>query len=42
MPRSRTSQRMQGTIGVGDVWTWVAMDADTKLIPSWAVGRVTG
>lgn len=22
----------------GDVWTWVAIDADTKLIPSWCVG----
>lgn len=29
---------MQGTIGVGDVWTWVAIDADTKLIPAWLVG----
>src|SRR4051812_33919905 len=24
--------------GWGDVWTWVAMDADTKLIPCWYVG----
>jgi hypothetical protein len=23
---------------VGDVWTWVAIDADTKLIPSWLIG----
>ena len=23
----------------GDVWTWVAMDADTKLVCSWTVGR---
>src|SRR5579862_4374971 len=23
----------------GDVWTWVAMDADTKLICSWWVGK---
>src|SRR5438552_13302017 len=22
----------------GDVWTWTAIDADTKLIPSWYVG----
>src|SRR5438034_43154 len=28
-----------GEFGVGDVWTWTAIDADTKLIPSWAVGR---
>ncbi|MFI5396778.1 MAG: IS1 family transposase [Candidatus Binatia bacterium] len=23
---------------VGDVWTWVAIDADTKLVPSWFIG----
>jgi len=22
----------------GDVWTWVAIDADTKLVPSWYIG----
>ena len=22
----------------GDVWTWMAIDADTKLIPSWIIG----
>src|ERR1017187_3026745 len=22
----------------GDIWTWTAIDADTKLIPSWLVG----
>lgn len=25
--------------GAGDVWTWTAIDADTKLICSWAVGQ---
>jgi IS1 family transposase len=25
--------------GYGDVWTWVAIDADTKLVPCWRVGR---
>lgn len=24
--------------GYGDIWTWVAIDADTKLVPSWYVG----
>jgi IS1 family transposase len=24
--------------GAGDVWTWAAIDADTKLIPCWYVG----
>jgi IS1 family transposase len=23
----------------GDVWTWVAIDADTKLVPTWLVGE---
>ena len=28
--------------GAGDVWTWTAIDADTKLIPSWLVGDRSG
>ncbi len=24
--------------GNGDVWTWVALDADTKLVPCWFIG----
>ena len=24
--------------GAGDVWTWMAIDADTKLVPCWLVG----
>jgi IS1 family transposase len=27
--------------GIGDVWTWTAIDADTKLIPCWLVGERT-
>ena len=27
--------------GFGSVWTWVAIDADTKLVPSWLVGDRT-
>ena len=30
---------MKGKFGVGDVWTWVAIDADTKLVPCWLVGK---
>ena len=30
-----------GTPGYGDVWTWTAIDAETKLIPSWLVGERT-
>jgi IS1 family transposase len=29
----------QGQFGVGSVWTWTAIDADTKLICSWMVGN---
>jgi IS1 family transposase len=28
----------QGWLGYGDVWTWVAIDADTKLVLSWLIG----
>jgi IS1 family transposase len=27
-----------GEFGYGDVWTWTAIDSDTKLVPSFAVG----
>ncbi len=27
--------------GAGDVWTWVAIDPDTKLIPQWYIGDRT-
>jgi IS1 family transposase len=29
---------LQGTFGVGDVWTFTCIDADTKLVPSFLVG----
>lgn len=29
----------QGQLGYGDVWTWTAICADTKLAVSWLVGR---
>lgn len=28
----------QDEFGYGDVWTWTAIDADTKLVPCWHVG----
>jgi IS1 family transposase len=31
----------EGTFGYGDVWTWTAICADTKLVPSWLVGERT-
>ncbi len=30
-----------GEFGYGDVWTWTAIDADTKLVPTWYVGKRT-
>jgi IS1 family transposase len=29
----------QGELGFGDVWTWTAIDADSKLVIHWHVGR---
>jgi len=31
-------KKNQGEYGYGDVWTWTAIDADSKLVPSWMVG----
>ncbi len=31
----------KGEFGYGDVWTWTALCADTKLVPSWLVGERT-
>lgn len=28
----------KGEFGIGDVWTWTAIDADSKLVASWMVG----
>lgn len=30
---------LRGVFGVGDVWTWTAIDADTKLAVSWLVAN---
>ncbi len=30
---------LKGIFGYGDVWTWTAICADTKLVPSWLVGN---
>jgi IS1 family transposase len=29
----------KGAFGYGDVWTWTAIDADTKLVPAWLIGE---
>lgn len=35
-------EHMRGRSGIGSVWTWVALDADTKLAISWLVGDRDG
>lgn len=37
--QSNVPEKFKGLEGFGDVWTHVAIDADTKLVPCWAVGR---
>lgn len=32
-------KKKRGRFGYGDVWTWTAICADTKLVPSWYIGR---
>jgi IS1 family transposase len=32
-------QEKQGKFGFGDIWTFTTIDADTKLVPAWLVGR---
>jgi IS1 family transposase len=34
-------EEFKDNFGYGDVWTWTAIDADTKLVPSWLVGERT-
>ncbi len=34
-----TAEKLERDGVVGDVWTWTAIDADTKLIPSWMIGQ---
>ena len=31
--------RHKGEFGYGDIWTWVALDADSKLVVCWYLGR---
>jgi IS1 family transposase len=39
-PRKRMSLKiMKGQFGFGDVWTWTALCADTRLVPCWLIGE---
>lgn len=37
MKERQVPAELKGTPGIGDTWTWTAIDADTKLIASWLV-----
>jgi IS1 family transposase len=39
--RRNVPEEHKGTFGYGDVWTWTALCADTKLVPSWLIGERT-
>jgi len=38
MKERNVPKELKGTFGIGDVYTWTAIDADTKLMPCWHVG----
>jgi IS1 family transposase len=38
MKQSHVPRELKGTPGLGDVWTWIALDADTKLVASYTIG----
>jgi hypothetical protein len=40
--KRKTAMRQRATGEVGDVWTWVAIDPETKLVPTFAVGDGSG
>ena len=37
--KNRTEEIARKNPAAGDVWLWVAVDADTKLVPSWRLGQ---
>lgn len=40
--QKNVAAELRGVFGTGDVWTWTAIDADTKLVASWMVGTRDG
>jgi IS1 family transposase len=39
MKQKNVPEELKGILGYGDVYTWLAIDADSKLIPCWNVGN---
>jgi IS1 family transposase len=42
MKQANVPDERKGERGVGDVWTWTAICADTKIVPCWLVGAGDG
>lgn len=42
MKQKNVPAERKGEFGVGDVWTWTAIDADTKLAVTWLLGDRSG
>ena len=40
MKQKNVPDELHGTLDYGDVYTWTAIDAETKLVPSWHVGTL--
>jgi len=40
MKQKTANQKLKWSVA-GDVWTWIALDAETKLVPAFAVGKRT-
>lgn len=40
--RKNVPAEHKGEFGYGDIWTWTAIDGDTKLVPCWHVGGRSG
>src|SRR6185295_127855 len=36
--KAKTAKLVKAAPQFGDVWTWIAIDVDTKLVPTFAVG----
>ena len=41
MKQKRVPEARRGEWGIGDVWTFTSMDAETKLVPTWLLGPRT-
>lgn len=39
MKQKNVAPWREGVLGYGDVWTWTAICADTKIVPTWLVGQ---